>query len=127
QQAARNGLDGVRFEPVALGASPGTATLHLSDVTDSSNSLLEGFRPSQRGLDVPIETLDDYVAAAPAPPRLLKIDTEATEPDVLRGAERFLRDQRPWLICEVLAGRTEAELEALLAPLGYQWHQITAE
>jgi FkbM family methyltransferase len=121
--------NGLRFEveEIALGASTGTATFYLSSVTDSSNSLLEGFRPSDRAIDVATETLDDHVQRTGRAPAVLKIDTEATEPDVFRGGARTIAEHRPWIICEVLARRTEAELEELLSPFGYTWYQITAE
>ena len=123
--AARNGLEPV-VEDLALGATDGSATLFLSP-TDSSNSLLAGFREATGDLSVTVERLDSYCARTGVTPGLLKIDTEATEPDVLRGASRLLRETRPWMICEVLAGRTEAELTALLEPLGYAWYRIGSE
>lgn len=122
-----NALDNVEVEEAALGAEPGTATLYLSNVTDSSNSLLEGFRPSDDAIEVRIDTIDGYVAATGRVPLVLKIDTEATEPDVLRGASALMAERRPWIICEVLAARTEEQLEALLTPHGYHWFQITGE
>jgi FkbM family methyltransferase len=120
---AENGLD-VMIEELALGAAPGTAELHLSDKTDSSNSLRAGFRPSHRSVSVPVETIDAYAARTGVTPAVLKVDTESTEPDVLRGAAGVLAAGRPWIICEVLAGRTEAELTAILEPLGYSWYRI---
>jgi len=122
--AAQNGLR-CDVEEIALGASNGEATLHLSDITDSSHSLREGFRPSTRSIQVPLETLDSFSGRTGRVPRLLKIDTEATEPEVLRGAAALLRDHRPWLICEVLRGRTEPDLMEILRPLDYRWYQIT--
>lgn len=121
-----NGLS-YQVEEIALGAENGTATFYLSSLTDSSNSLLLGFRPSKASLEVPVETLDGYCQRTATIPAVLKVDTEATEPDVLRGGLETLRDHRPWIVCEVLARRTEADLEALLGPLGYQWYQITTE
>jgi FkbM family methyltransferase len=125
-QCARNEL-AITVEELALGASAGTATFYLSNVTDSSNSLLAGFRPSDVAIEVRTDTLDGYVERTGHVPRVLKIDTEATEPDVLRGAARLLEGARPWVICEVLARRTETELEELLGPLDYRWYQITSE
>jgi len=110
--------------PATLGAAPGTALLHLSDQTDSSNSLRAGFRPSRRSVSVRVETIDRYVASTGTTPHVIKVDTESTEPDVLRGAAGLLATSRPWIICEVLAGRTEADLTAILAPLGYCWFRI---
>jgi FkbM family methyltransferase len=112
-------------EPIALGATDGTATLHLSARTDSSNSLLAGFRVAVGSVDVPLERLDGYCARTGRWPAVLKIDTEATEPDVLRGATGLLTRVRPWIFCEVLAGRTEEALMEVLRPFGYQWFHIT--
>jgi FkbM family methyltransferase len=123
--AARNGLEPI-VEQLALGATDGSATLFLSP-TDSSNSLLAGFRPAKGDVTVTVERLDSYCERTGVVPGLLKIDTEATEPDVLRGASHLLESTRPWMICEVLAGRTEAELTALLRPLGYAWYRIAAD
>lgn len=114
-------------EEIALGATSGRATLHLSDVTDSSNSLRSGFRPGDRTVHVALETLDAYVARTGRVPGALKIDTESTEPDVLRGALETLKTAGPWIVCEVLAGRTEAELMDILRPLGYRWYPLTGE
>lgn len=126
QLAEDNGLH-YEVEAIALGAEAGSATFYLSNLTDSSNSLRSGFRPSDRSIDVPVETLDGYVARTGHVPTVLKIDTETTEPDVLRGAQRTIIEHRPWIVCEILARRTEAELEELLAPHGYTWYQITQE
>ena len=114
-----------RVEAIALGASDGTATLQLSGKTDSSNSLRVGFRPTIGTVDVPLERLDAYCARTGVRPTVLKVDTEATEPDVFRGAVELLATTRPWIVCEVLAGRTEAALMDVLRPFGYQWFHIT--
>ena len=114
----------VTVEQLALGAAPGTAQLYLSDQTDSSNSLRAGFRPSRRSVSVTVDTIDRYVASTGTAPHVIKVDTESTEPDVLRGAAGLLATNRPWIICEVLAGRTEDDLTAILAPLGYCWFRI---
>lgn len=114
-----------RVEEIALGAEAGIADLYLSNVTDASNSLRRGFRPSSRTVSVTVRTLDEYCTTTLSHPSLLKIDTESTEPDVLRGGLEVLTRDRPWVICEVLAGRTEAELMRVLAPLGYAWYHIT--
>ena len=89
---AENDLD-IRVEELALGAAPGTAELHLSDKTDSSNSLRAGFRPSHRSVSVPGRNVDAYVARTGVTPAVLKVDTELTEPDVLRGATGVLETE----------------------------------
>lgn len=80
-----NGLS-VNVEQAAAGAAPGTARLYLSANTDSSNSLRRGFRRSYRSVKVAVESVDGYAARTGLAPAVIKIDTEVTEPDVLRGA-----------------------------------------
>jgi FkbM family methyltransferase len=121
--ATQNGLT-CEIEPIGLGARTGTATLYLSAWTDSSNSLQQGFRTATGTVEVPVERLDDYAARTGRVPAVLKIDTETTEPDVLAGGISLLREVRPWLICEVLAGQTEEPLMTILGPLGYEMHQL---
>lgn len=118
-----NGLD-CTVEAIALGAWTGRATLYLSARTDSSNSLKAGHRTASGTVEVPVERLDEYVARSGRRPTVMKVDTETTEPDVLAGGLETLRTARPWVICEVLAGTTEAALMAILRPLGYRFHHL---
>lgn len=122
--AAANALP-YRVEECALGAAPGSATLYLSDRSDASNSLARGFRPSSRALEVPVDTMDAYAARTASVPAVVKVDTETTEPDVLRGGLGTLTRAAPWLLVEVLAGRRDGELAELLLPLGYCAHAVT--
>jgi len=124
--ATENDL-GFRVESIALGSETGSATLYLSDASDSSNSLAAGFRKSTRQIEVPVETLDGYVQRTGVVPAVIKIDTESTEPEVLFGGAETLRDHRPWVLCEVLARRGEDRLTEALVPHGYHWYHITNE
>lgn len=114
-------------ESLALGAENGVATFYLSDKTDSSNSLAAGFRKSSMQIEVQVETLDSYVARTGMVPAVMKVDTESTEPDVLTGAAKTIAEHRPWILCEVLAGRVETRLTEVLAPFGYHWYHVTDE
>ena len=123
---AANGL-ACDVEEIALGASTGRATLFISAKSDSSNSLRAGYRATTGTVEVPVERLDDYVARTGRRPSVMKIDTESTEPDVLEGGLETLGEIRPWIVCEVLAGRTEGRLAEILRPLGYRFHHLGAE
>ena len=57
---------------------------------------------------------------------LVKMDTEETEPDVMRGMIETLRRFRPRIFCEVLRPENQ-DLESILAPLGYEYYSLTAE
>lgn len=56
---------------------------------------------------------------------VLLIDTESTEPAVLRGATDFIARVRPAIICEVLAGRTEDALSDIINEIEYTAYALT--
>ena len=127
-QAARDiakasGLD-VTVGEIALGDDNGTATLYLSDSTDSSNSLNPDFRAHSKEIVVPLETVDEYVARTGVRPTLLKIDTETTEHSVIAGAEKLIREHRPWILAEVLYGLSEDNLHEVMDPHGYTIYHL---
>lgn len=124
--AASNGL-GITTSDLAIGAASGSARFFLSGVSDASNSLNADFRHSEDFIDVTTRRLDDTEFATGGGPLVMKIDTESTEPDVLRGGLLTIEQRRPWIICEVLSGTLGAQIHELLAPLGYRFHQITDE
>ncbi len=117
----------VEVEPIAVGGEAGTVPLYLSGASDLSNSTRAGFRQARGTVEVPMETLDAVCQRRAVEPAVLKIDTESTEPEVLRGAAHVLATYRPWIICEVLGASTEARLQEILEPYGYVWFQITQE
>ncbi len=118
-------LNGLNFgiEELALDEAEGRRRLYISK-TDSSNSLSSTFRRWERTIDVRVDTLDRFVRRTDMWPSVLKIDTETTEPAVLRGGMHLLATHRPWIVCEVLKGRTETELEDVIGPLGYFRYHI---
>ena len=67
-------------------------------------------------------TLDEY-AAENLPEgmliELMKLDTEATEHYVLEGATTILSKHRPIIMCEVISGQIEKELEQILSANNY--------
>jgi FkbM family methyltransferase len=123
QIAAANGLT-MTVQEIALGDDTGTATLYLSDSTDSSNSLNPEFRAHSKEIVVPLETIDDYVARTGVVPSVLKIDTETTEPEVLAGAEKLIREHRPWIMVEVLYALVEDRLHAVMDQFGYTYYHL---
>lgn len=119
---------GFRTEQIALGSENGTATLYLSNRTDMSNSLAEGFRESPEQVDVQVEKLDSWCARRSVAPGLIKIDTETTEPAVIEGGLETIRRLRPWIFCEILHGRqVEEPVMELMRPLGYTWYHLAGD
>jgi FkbM family methyltransferase len=123
QTAEVNGLP-ITVAEIALGDDTGTATLYLSDSTDSSNSLNPEFRAHSKEIVVPLETIDDYAARTGDIPAVIKIDTETTEPEVLAGAEKVIREHRPWIMVEVLWQLVEDRLHAVMDQYGYSYYHL---
>jgi FkbM family methyltransferase len=119
-----NGL-AVEAEEVALGSADGTANFYLSKTSDASNSLSSSWRDAKEVLTVQVTTLDGYVRRSSRVPGVLKIDTETTEPEVLRGGLGVIERHRPWIVCEVLRAEAAAEITELLSGLGYTYFLVT--
>lgn len=124
RRSARLGRLPVHVVEAALGDRTGTATLYLSDRTDASNSLNPSFRPSTTQVDVPAFTLDDFCTRRGITPAVIKVDTETTEPAVLRGARGTIARHRPWIFVEALEGIGIGELDAAMAGLDYTAYHL---
>ena len=89
----------VQVHPVALSSSSGVAALHLPRGSESSPSAsLRATPDADAALEVPVEPLDSFGCSDL---RLLKIDVEGAELDVLRGAAETLKRCRPLLFVEI--------------------------
>ncbi len=134
-----NGLT-ANAKPHALSDFVGEAEFYLSAKTDASNSLNPTFRPSKSVITVPVSTIDhEFLEERQSPLinsmlsgerandfcAILVIDTESTEPDVLKGASSFIERVKPIIICEVLAGRTEEHLHAIFSFHRYFFYRLT--
>lgn len=78
-------------------------------------------------VEVTTERLDDVSFGRP--PRLLKIDVEGQELEVLRGAERVLRDAAPVVLVEVEQRHRDGDVQEVfdyLASLGYEGSFVRA-
>ena len=132
---AENGFgDRVRFQRAAAGAAPGTATLTFPVETLNSGGaylLQHGGAPlaGNRTQDVPLVALDALEMRRPV--RFIKMDVEGAEPQVLRGAARILKDDKPVILSELhptqlerASGMTAAEFLAQIGALGYRAHRL---
>ncbi|NNE13116.1 MAG: FkbM family methyltransferase [Ilumatobacter sp.] len=126
--ARRNRLD-VRVERCALGSTVGHGTLFLSGTSDSSNSLVEGFKEAVGTVEVAVSTVDAFVAETGIVPNVIKVDAEGYEAEILRGAQHTLQRHRPILILEVLFRRGTdhgPEIAVALDGLDYSGFRIGA-
>ena len=125
--AARDGA----YHLSALGSAEGRQTIHIEPGNRMKSSLLPRTALTETGdslttREIPVTTLDRLLEAQRfEPPFGLKIDTEGFELEVIRGAERFVRDAI-FVIAEAsVAERFEggyrfAELVGEMAGHGFQ-------
>lgn len=113
--------DRIRVVDVALTDHDGTDVFHET-ASEGDSSLNADFRPTSEGRSVDVARGDSLLPDLIGDERvdLIKIDTESTEPDVLRGLVQTIERDRPIVFCEVLAGRTEAQLQGLVDGWGYR-------
>jgi FkbM family methyltransferase len=124
----------IRVVPAAVGASQGEINIY-SDPFDAApgESTLSGKVGAAKGFPststVKVVTVDSFVSDR-ALPRvdLVKIDTEATELDVLEGMQDTLATFHPVIFCEVLDDFADARrVEQLTAPHGYRYWMLTSD
>jgi len=110
-----NGLDAlIEVRAEAVGSHAGAATVVSSDEKNSGATRLA---ESGDGA-LPLVSLDSLLDQL-APVRLLKVDVEGMEAEVIRGATALLARDQPVIACECL-NRSDFELlDGTLRPLGY--------
>lgn len=128
RNARLNDLGNVRVIRMALTRSDGEAELLLAQHVGGAVLENAGAPPDPAGrLTVAVGSVDALLARGElAPPRLVKIDVEGAEMDVLAGMERTLREHAPTIVLE-LDGATQTECvskvstcRGFLESLGYR-------
>lgn len=107
----------------AVSESGGTRSLHIPDqghgLVETSASLSASFKGDcVRSIPVRTVALDEETFGGRRV-TVIKVDAESHDLQVLRGARRLLRRDRPLVFLEVLLGADEAGLTALLRECGY--------
>jgi FkbM family methyltransferase len=132
-------LKNVTHHQIALGATPGIATMELASFLDASSLLrmtqvqTQEFNAQPAGTaEVSIERLDDYVRQNKlTKPDLIKLDVQGYELEVLRGAEECLANASA-VISEVSFAEFYKdqclfeEIVSFLAARGYRTHAFGA-
>jgi FkbM family methyltransferase len=126
--------DRVTFQRAAVGAATGTATLTFPVETLNSGGayLLRAETSPLTGnqkMEVPVVALDDVKVRGRV--RLIKMDVEGAEPQVVRGASRLLAEHRPVILSELhptqlerASGTTPDQFLDQLRALGYRARTI---
>ncbi len=121
-------IKNVEIIPFALSDVVGRFPFYNSSDGNGNSSLSPDFRSSTEMVEVEVTTGDNYVEECQiSKVDLIKIDTESTEPMVLKGLLETIKRDEPDIICEVLHGRTEENLEGIMGPLGYKFYWISKE
>ena len=126
--AERNDLP-VDVHQMGVSDSDGEAELFLSPVSDASNSLVAGFRDTDRTVTVPIVTIDSFTASHGVDPDIIKLDVETHERAVLDGARNTIERHRPAIVIEVLRrkGRDHGvEIQDFFDGLGYAYYELSS-
>jgi FkbM family methyltransferase len=124
--AKLNDVD-ITLEPIALGSEPGTAELFRSARSDTSNSLVAGFRTATGSVEVEVDTVDQYVLRTGLVPTILKVDTELFDAEVLKGASATIETYRPWIFVEAIHTRGRdygIGISAAMAEHGYSCYEL---
>ena len=113
---------------LAISDSAGTLPLYLSEnlEEDGWGSLLKDTGIARRAMEVPVTSIDDFVARLDVRRvDLIKIDIEGNEMHALRGARQLLERDRPSVIAELNAtclardGAKPGDVIAFLTGSGY--------
>jgi len=123
----------VHVHGTAVGRTASKVPFHLNADNDGGGALWDvrthPFNKKSREagdvcIAVPLDALDDVVHTPPV--RLIKIDTEGAELEVLNGAVRILERDQPYIIAEInphglgQLGATEKQLREFLTDRGYR-------
>ncbi len=122
-----NGFENIVCHQLALGSRSGESTLYREPTNRGAHSLVPG-KASGDSLAIKVRRLDDVLRDEPLPPRLVKIDVQGLDLEVLSGMTGLLDrpDARPIIIMEFSPldiGKDQAALdmlEALVERRGYR-------
>ena len=122
QNISQNQLTNAKVIASVASSIHGQVKLYLSPVSSGEHSLL---RKTTKYIEVEAQTLDDLVINDGLKPRLIKIDVEGAEMNVLAGAKKTIASFKPVIIFEYSGQYTETifSLKTLI-DLGYNLYLI---
>lgn len=132
RNVAANGLINVRAVKACVTGYDGEINLYpnQSPALPFQTSIREDYREreSPNGICARAITLDSYINdKGVTGVDLIKIDAEASEPEILKGARMTLEKYAPLVICEVLYNDTDRMINGMLNESVYQCFHIRPE
>lgn len=130
KNVAANGFEHIISVEAALTDFDGEITMHVpvQPTLALGSSASASFRPRTRAVRVKAMRLDTFSVEHGLPSvDLIKLDTESTEPDVLRGAEALISRDRPLIICEILIQRVLEQIKVFFTGREYRFFRIHAD
>lgn len=138
KNADANGFSSIKINEIAISDKNGEEAFHSRinpkfknfDIQLNGDSSLFPGRLTNSELkkfNVTTQTLDSYVEAnldKSMKIDLIKMDTEGTEDRVLKAATKVLKEHRPIIMCEVIVGGIEKEVEHLIAEHDYLFYSV---
>jgi len=122
-----NGFANVRIQQIALGSTPGRASL-VFPADETARGSIETRIADQirhekdvQTIDVRIDTLDHLVASGTPEPDFVKLDVEGLELDVLEGMALLLDRKHPRLYIEIHGADAESKLANITAVATLLW------
>lgn len=96
--------------------------LYLDHHIGGSSTTARAKDEYSKTINVKLESLDNFVKDNQIKKvDLMKLDTEATEDQVLAGSSHIIERDRPIILCEVLPGRIEEKLESFYREHNYKF------
>ena len=111
----------VFLQKIALSDRSGQASLHIPVDFEKNEGIasLEKSEQSSEQVQVELQTLDQFMRGKASQIKLMKIDVEGHELSVLKGAERYLKENRiEYIVFEDFAGEDSAVIK-YLNKMGY--------
>jgi len=128
EHATRNGISNVSVAQVAVWRSEGEVRFRRGGDPRTGKSSRRGAVVGSEvapgtGEIISVQAVSlDRFAAGNCSPRLIKIDVEGAECEVLEGAAGLLAETKPTLICEVHTAEAAAYIEEFLPRKDYSIH-----
>ena len=124
-----NQAHNLELSQYGISDSSGMATLFVPIGTmPTSSSIQKGHRRAVETVEIKTITIDSYVINNNIQKLdLIKIDTETTEPAVLKGGLRTISRDKPTIICEVLHPEQAKLINEILDDLGYLYFWINSD